>query len=119
MKIIKLFSIMGLAALTLFACNKKAEQVTPPPVSATLTLKSDKTTITLGAEAILTATAVNFTPTSYTWSVNTSSSIIGSGSQVRIYASCPSCTGYNEVTCVAKDANNASITKKITITVTN
>lgn len=98
------------------SCKKKEEQVPVTTASSTaLTLKTDKTTISVGGEAILTATTT-FTNPTFTWSVNTSSTIVGSGSQVRLYASCPSCTGPNEVTCTVKDGSNTA-SQKITITV--
>jgi hypothetical protein len=100
------------------SCKKKAEPVTPPTTSSpALTLKADKTTISLGQETIITATTTYTNPT-FTWSVNTSSTIVGSGSQVRLYASCPSCTGPNEVTCTVSSGSNTA-SAKITITVTN
>jgi hypothetical protein len=111
------FSLILLTAIVaITSCNKKKEELQPPTSSSpALTLKTDKTTISLGGEAILTATTT-FTNPTFTWSVNTSSSIIGSGSQVRLYASCPSCTGSNEVTCTVKDGSNTT-SAKITITV--
>lgn len=113
------FALILLAAvITITSCKKKEEPVTPATTSSTaLTLKTDKTSIVVGGEAILTATTTYTNPT-FTWSVNTSSTIVGSGSQVRLYASCPSCTGANEVTCTVKDGSNTA-SQKITITVTN
>lgn len=102
--------------ITVTSCKKKEEPVTATTTSSTaLTLKTDKTAISVGGEAILTATTTFANPT-FTWSVNTSSTIVGSGSQVRLYASCPSCTGPNEVTCTVKDGSNTA-SQKITITV--
>ncbi|MBI3502283.1 MAG: hypothetical protein HY063_10865 [Bacteroidetes bacterium] len=97
------------------SCKKKEEPQPATVSSPALTLKTDKTTISVGGEAILTATTTYTNPT-FTWSVNTSSSIVGSGSQVRLYASCPSCTGPNEVTCTVSSGSNTTSTK-ITITV--
>lgn len=100
----------------IISCKKKAEPVTQPVSSSpALTLKADKTTISLGQEAIITAITTYTNPT-FTWSVNTSSTIVGSGSQVRLYASCPSCTGPNEVTCTVSSGSNTA-SAKITITV--
>lgn len=107
--------ILLAAVITVTSCKKKEEPVTTTTSSPALTLKTDKTTISVGGEAILTATTTYTNPT-FTWSVNTSSSIVGSGSQVRLYASCPSCTGPNEVTCTVSSGSNTTSTK-ITITV--
>jgi hypothetical protein len=108
--------ILFAAVITITSCQKKYEPVTTPTVSSpALTLKTDKTTIQLGQEAIITATTT-FTNPTFTWIVNTSSTVVGSGSQVRLYASCPSCTGANDVTCTVKDGSNAT-SVKITITV--
>lgn len=111
------FAVILLSAvITITSCQKKYEPVTTNTTSSpSLTLKTDKTTISLGGEAIITATTTFANPT-FTWSVNSSSSIIGSGSQVRLYASCPSCTGANDVTCTVKDGSNTT-SAKITITV--
>lgn len=113
----KLFlSLILLAAvITINSCKKKEEpQPSTSSSSSALTLKADKTTIQLGQEAIITATTT-FTNPTFKWSVNTSSTIIGSGSQVRLYGSCPSCTGLNAVSCTVKDANNNTASSKITI----
>lgn len=111
--------ILLAAVITITSCKKKEEPATQTTTTSSpaLTLKTDKTSITVGGEAIITATTTYSNP-SFTWSVNTSSSIVGSGSQVRLYASCPSCTGPNEVTCTVTDGSN-STSQKITITVTN
>lgn len=111
--------ILLLAVVTVTSCKKKEESEpvdnTGTTTTPALTLETDKETISLGEEAIITATT-SYTNPNFTWSVNTSSSIVGSGSQVRLYASCPSCTGPNEVTCTVKDGNSTT-SAKITITV--
>ena len=103
--------------ISTISCKKQEEPPVTPSNSTTpaLTLEADKKTISLGEQAVITATT-SYTNPSFTWSVNTSSSIVGSGSQVKLYASCPSCTGPNEVTCTVKDGSNTT-SAKITISV--
>lgn len=115
------FSVILLAAvITVTSCNKKKDE----PVAGTgsssfsISLTADKTIITLGDQSKITASVSGASGSvNYAWSVNTGSTLTGSGTQVTLYASCPSCTGPNEVTCTATDANNVSVVKKITITV--
>jgi len=103
--------------LSFSSCNKE-EQSSSTPNEITLSLSADKTTIPVGDQAILTATVSGATGNvTYNWSVNSSSTIIGSGPQVRLYASCPSCTGPNKVTCTVKDSENNTVSKFITINV--
>ncbi|MBI3520380.1 MAG: hypothetical protein HY062_13645 [Bacteroidetes bacterium] len=122
MKIKYLIRVILLTVVIMVTSCKKKENTQPINSSSsgafTLALSSDKTSINVGSQAVITATASGASGNvTYTWSVNTSSSITGSGYKVNLYASCPSCTGPNQVTCTAKDANNNSVVTKITITV--
>lgn len=111
--------ILLAAVITITSCKKKEE--TPPAntsSSPSLTLSATNTTINVGGNTPITASVSGASGTiSYAWVVNTSSTLTGSGSQVNLYASCPSCTGPNKVTCTITDANNNTASKDITITV--
>lgn len=120
----KLFSaLILLAVLFGTSCKKKEESqptiatlVAATPLS--LSLSAEKTTISVGGDTHITASATGGSGTiNYQWSVNTGSTLNGSGTQVNLYASCPSCTGPNKITCTVTDANNNTITKDITVTV--
>lgn len=121
MKTLKTIGIIFLFLAVIVSCKKKEEPETSVNSGTTfsfISLTADTTTIPLGGEVKITANATGDNLT-YTWSVNSGSTIIGSGSQVRLNASCPSCVGPNTVTCSVKGGSNATDTKTIIITVTN
>lgn len=111
-----------------FSSCKKSNEPTPsdtmtttPPITTPsfsfIGLTADTTVIPIGGKAKITANATGSNLT-YSWSVNSNSTIMGSGSQVQLHITCPSCASKpNVVTCIAKDAENNSATKTITITV--
>lgn len=115
--------ILLVAVITITSCKKKEESqpTVATPVAATplsLSLSAEKTTISVGGDTKITASATGGSGTiNYKWSVNTGSTLNGSGTQVNLYASCPSCTGPNKVTCTITDANNNTLSKDITISV--
>lgn len=107
-----------LITVIIAGCSKKEESTPANSSPLKVSLSSDYSTIYLGGETPVTATVGGASGTvTYSWSVNTSSTIIGDGYKVRLYASCPSCTGPNEVTCTAKDASGNKGSAKITVTV--
>lgn len=111
------FTLILLATVLIIISCKKKEEPQPTSPSVSLTLTADKTTMKLGEDTKITA-ATNATNATFSWSVNTSSTIVGSGSEVRLWGSCPSCTGANEVTCSVTDNDTHQWTKKkITITI--
>lgn len=118
--------LLAVITIQFSSCRKKDEKKPESDSSAATTttsnfyfsnLTADTTVIPLGGKAVITAAATGDNLT-YNWSVNTNSTIIGSGYQVQLHISCPTCASQpNVVTCKVKDANNNSETKTITITV--
>jgi hypothetical protein len=118
MKNLIIIGIFFLFIIFIIDCKKDTSQSTNSS-SLALTLKSKKDSVALGLSDTVTATVTGASgAVSYFWSVNTSNGIQGGGHQVAFWALCTSCPGPNVITCLAKDANNNSATKNITITVT-
>lgn len=115
---IKLFLILGLLMFT--RCQKKSA----PPVetisntSIKVSLSSDKNSIRLGQEAVITASVSGGEGTlSYSWKVNTIANLLGSGNTVTFSPCCSSVAGDNMIECTVTDSKGNKGTGQINILV--
>ena len=117
MKAIKTISIATMLTTMLFAACKKQTETQPQGATSTpfeyKTLSAEKTTVTIGKTTKISATATGNGLT-YTWSLNGTGDLIGSGYQIT-YSPC--CTGQNRITCVVKDSGGNQVSKSVIITV--
>lgn len=101
-------------------CQKKSA----PPVetinntSVKVSLSSDKNSMRLGEEAVVTASASGGEGTlSYSWRVNTMANLLGSGNTVTFSPCCSSAAGNNTIECTVTDSKGNKGTGQINILV--
>lgn len=112
------FMLLVMVALFTGSCKKSEEAPSDTNSSFSLSLATNKTSIPLGDQARITPSVSGATGNVvYKWSVNSSSLLTNYGDYVYLIASCPSCTGPNEVTCTAADEGSHLVSEKITISV--
>lgn len=114
---IRLFLLFPLIAF--IACKKKsAPPVDTPTSSVKVALSSDKNSMRLGEEAIITASVSGGEGTlSYEWKVNTIANLLGSGNTVTFSPCCSSVAGDNLIECTVTDIKGNKGIGQIHITV--
>jgi hypothetical protein len=102
--------------IVLYSCNKEDNGgfEDPDQPFIFLSLTTEKDTIESGQSTKVFAVATGYKVT-YFWSA-TAGDILGKGSEIT-YAASPCHAGKNKITCTARDGNNASDTKEISIVV--
>lgn len=113
MKIMKPIFAIAIVLMAISGCKKNEET---KPVSAPLSytsLTAEQNTISTSQSPKITATATGEGLT-YTWTLDGTGSIIGSGYQITYQ---PCCAGQNTINCVVKDLGGNQESKSVTITV--
>lgn len=108
--------------ITIVSCKKKSMPISDSTTNHTNAIKvylsSDKNSIRLGQEAVITASVLGAEGNmNYEWEVNSIANLLGSGNTVTFSPCCSSVAGDNIIKCTVTDAKENKGIGQITIVV--